>query len=659
MRLGLRALFLGSFGLVPLILTGCSLSPSPGATPTPDKGIAIQGRVFGGQQRITGAHVYLLEAVTGGNAGLGWATSGFTASTPLLSSTGSNTTLDTSGGATNGFYYVTSDSNGAFSITGDYTCTPNQQVYLYALGGNPGLTAGTNNTAAGLLAALGNCPSATSAFPSTLYVVVNEVSTIATAYAIAGFAGDALHVSTSGSTLAQLDIQNAFANAANLETLGTGVALATTPALNGTVPQAEINTLANILAACVNTSGPMSGGCTTLLATAKSAGASGNNPFDTATAAINIAHNPGANIAALYALSIAAPPFAPALSAQPKDFTIALNFSGGGLVGGPVSIAIDGAGDVWTANEGGWSVTELSSLGAPFLNSPYTGGSLDFPQAIAINGLGDAWVSNNGSTGLVNDYNGSVTELSSSGIEFSSSPYVGGGLSVPYGVAIDGSGNAWVSDQVGPAEVSEFNSAGIEQSGAGYTGGGLTTPYGIAIDGSGAAWAVSYTTVSKFTSTGTVFGYTDDGINGAFAIALDGSGYAWVTNAVGNSISKFSNSVSSILLDNNYIGGGLNEPFGIAIDGAGSVWVANSQGNSISEFSSSGLPISPSTGYGVGASLTRPSGIAIDGSGDVWVTNGNGVAELIGAAAPVITPICAGLPATPTGNGTSSLGTRP
>jgi hypothetical protein len=35
------------------------------------------------------------------------------------------------------------------------------------------------------------------------------------------------------------------------------------------------------------------------------------------------------------------------------------------------------------------------------------------------------------------------------------------------------------------------------------------------------------------------------------------------------------------------------------------------------------------------------------------------VVELIGLAAPAITPICAGLPATPTTDGSSSLGTRP
>ena len=100
---------------------------------------------MGGQQPIVGAHVYLFAANTTGNAESGIAASSSNASTSLL-----------------GWHnyrqlrlcrrpYVLTDSNGAFSITGDYVCTANTQVYLYALGGNPG--AGTNS-AAGLLAAL-------------------------------------------------------------------------------------------------------------------------------------------------------------------------------------------------------------------------------------------------------------------------------------------------------------------------------------------------------------------------------------------------------------------------------------------------------------------------------------------------------------------------
>jgi len=58
--------------------------------------------------------------------------------------------------------------------------------------------------------------------------------------------------------------------------------------------------------------------------------------------------------------------------------------------------------------------------------------------------------------------------------------------------------------------------------------------------------------------------------------------------------------------------------------------------------------------------MTSASGPVIDGSGNVWVANNNStISELIGAATPVITPFVAGLPLTPTVNGSSNLGTRP
>jgi hypothetical protein len=91
----------------------------------------------------------------------------------------------------------------------------------------------------------------------------------------------------------------------------------------------------------------------------------------------------------------------------------------------------------------------------------------------------------------------------------------------------------------------------------------------------------------------------------------------------------------------------------------------------VTEIANDGLILSGTTGYlggYAGGGLDYPSGLAIDGSGNVWVTNyfldgntlnGNSVTEIIGVATPVITPICAGLPATPTANGTSNLGTRP
>ena len=307
-------------------LTGCSIATTITSTPDSDSdsvaGPAVTGRVMGGQSPLVGAHLFLFTPGAGGYGN---------ASTSMLMNVPGSTTLDTTpGDATIGDYYVTTGSNGAFSITNDYTCTANAPIYAYSVGGDSGSGA---NSAAALLAA-GTCPSSGN-LPSTLYVVVNEVSTIAAAYAMSGFATDALHVSSSGTPLAQTGIYNAFTNVGNLENISTGTAYTTTPAGNGTVPQATINTLANILASCVNSTGPGSSACLTLFADARSGGATGTQPSDTATAAINLAHNPVANLAALYALSTATPPFAPALTAQPNDFTISLGFTAGRLVGAP------------------------------------------------------------------------------------------------------------------------------------------------------------------------------------------------------------------------------------------------------------------------------------------------------------------------------------
>src|ERR1017187_3960543 len=181
--------FLPLVGFLPLVLTGCTLNTT--AAPTPEAGPAIQGVVHGGQNPIVGAHVYLFAA----NAGLLTPnTNGYGNASASLLTAGTGRTLDSSGGATNGDYYVTSvGPGGIFSITGDYSCTAGQQVYLYAVGGDPGLGSGTNS-AAGLLAALGNCPGGASAFAAgTPFVFMNEVSTVAAAYAFAGFATDAVH----------------------------------------------------------------------------------------------------------------------------------------------------------------------------------------------------------------------------------------------------------------------------------------------------------------------------------------------------------------------------------------------------------------------------------------------------------------------------------
>lgn len=610
-----------------VVLAGCTGMPVTTTTsmqPNQVQGAALQGRVHGGQQPISGAQVYLYAADATGYG---------KASDSLLNSPG----------------YVTTDSNGNFSITGDYTCpSASTQVYLYSGGGNPG--AGTNPVAS-LMAGLGSCGSLT----SSTFVTVNEISTVAMAYSVAGFATDALHVSSSGTTLAQTGIANAFAEIPNLETLSTGTPLGTTPAGNGALWRSGQVTIsiADILAACINTNGSMASGspCNTLLTTALSGGTTGTQPAETATAAINIAHHPGSNLSTLMTLQTAESPFQPFLNFVPTDMTMGISYTASWLQI-PYAVAVDAAGNVWVTAEGG-TAGELhasSYTGSGGSNSWATatssgGLSVGFPYAIAIDPSGNIWIpmftATNGASPLV--------ELNSTGAPISPSGGYPAGPDEVWTVAIDASGNVWTPSFSSNA-LDEYV-PGTGWNGTGFTGGGLNEPYSAAIDTQGNIWMANLGSVSlsEFNSSGVANSHSPypgsaAGMSKAGdSLAIDALGNIWVV--VGGGLFEFNSSGGGVTSSGGYTGGGLANAMYLAIDGAGNVFTSNYSSDNISEFSPNGTALSPSDGFQPVNGLSALAEIAIDGSGNVWVANkgGNSLVEVVGLAGPVVTPISANL----------------
>jgi hypothetical protein len=417
-----------------LLVTGCSVATT---TSTQQKNldtntVPFSGMVHGGQQPINGAKVYLL-AVNASSGGYG------KASTSLLTGTGNSDSIGS---------YVLTNATGGFTIAADEFSCSGGQVYLYSLGGSAGFG---DSDAIGLMAVLGQCTdSSFSGLPAM--VQMNEVTTVAAAWALAGYATDATHMSGPTSTAAATGMANAALNAANLANIGTGLAYSTTPGGNGTVPRSKINTLADILASCIN-SATGATGCSTLFVAAENG--SGAQPTDTATAAINIAHKPGANIAALYGLATPSAPFQPSLTSLPNDWLIGVTYNGGGLSsncsGEPCSpgpLALDASGHVWVGNYFG-EVTELSNTGAAL--SPvagYTGGgSLEESYGLAVNSDGSVWVTDQQSASGVNGGDGAVTVLSAADPSSASpSVYSTGGIYFPEAIAADTNGDVWVAN---------------------------------------------------------------------------------------------------------------------------------------------------------------------------------------------------------------------
>jgi hypothetical protein len=206
--------------------------------------------------------------------------------------------------------FVLSGTDGSFDLTNDYTCEAGDQVYLLALGGDAGSGA---NSAIGLMAALGPC----SAITDATYVTINEVTTVASVYALLKYitSPTAVGADPVGSNA----VAAAFANVKTMADVSTGLAPATVTG-SGVVPQATINSLANSIAGCINSSLTTST-CANLLS---DSGAPANS--NTLQATIDIALNPTNNAALIYALAEKQPPFGPVLGSPPSTWAIDVAF---------------------------------------------------------------------------------------------------------------------------------------------------------------------------------------------------------------------------------------------------------------------------------------------------------------------------------------------
>jgi DNA-binding beta-propeller fold protein YncE len=154
-----------------------------------------------------------------------------------------------------------------------------------------------------------------------------------------------------------------------------------------------MNTLGDIIAACINSAGGVAGDGSACGNMFSATGSGGTFPTDTITAALKIAQRPGVNVAALFALVTPAAPFQPTIS-QPNDFTIAVNYTGGSI-NAPTALASDASGNVWVANGGNNTVTELAHTGSVMSGGGFTF-ALNLPSSIAIDSTGTAWVTNKG-----------------------------------------------------------------------------------------------------------------------------------------------------------------------------------------------------------------------------------------------------------------------
>ncbi len=301
-------------------------------------------------------------------------------------------------------------------------------------------------------------------------------------------------------------------------------------------------------------------------------------------------------------------------------------------------------------------VTKLNASGSELIYSTYLGGSGDDSgYKIAVDGSGNAYVtgytrSSNFPTGsplqavLLGENDAFVTKINASGSALVYSTYLGGGSGgeIGYGIAVDASGNAYITGvtystdfptqsalqgSTGGGEsdafVTKINASGSALVYSTYLGGSNAEyGHGIAVDTSGNAYIAGVTHSTDFPTASALQ---------AANIGMEGSGDAFVTKI---------DASGSALVYSTYLGGsGYDTGSGIAVDTSGNAYVEGSTDSTdfpprsplqaanaggaydafVAKINASGSALVYSTYLG-GSGSDTGQGIAVDASGNAYVT---------------------------------------
>jgi hypothetical protein len=626
----------------------------------------LSGKVHGGNQPVVGATVTLWYMGQGGNPG-------------FPATKGATTTTDAFGS------FSFTKGTGGDGTTSTYTCPTtvgDPLVYVLSQGGNTQNNGGvTNNTAAAFIAVYGSCAS----LGASNIVYMSEATTVATMAAVQQFFNPANDTLSADGTLQQRAIVGNFPNTiALLADLSTGFAapaatikastsgnIDSSVTLTATPETAKVNTLANIISACINAGTPNDPTfCTPLFTAAVPPAPSVTNlnppSFATATDTLQALYyiftNPTngntTNLNTLFGLAPAnGAPYQPGLPSAPTDWSIGINYASssscttGSFISSPTDINIDAQDNVWFGNaQSGGNLSSISAAGAPShcvnfdagLNGP--GGTID--------SAGNVW-----SAGPATLYRYNPTTKAS--LAF---PVTVG----PLAITADGVGNVYftaVAGSVGslyqlPGAATATGTPALLPVQISSTVG--AAPLRLMPDFQGNAtqgniWVTTGTTsvaeVSPSTATGN--------LNGFITTQITTSGNSWGVSVsrLGVFVSSPNNNAIDYGVAPSYASGpgfpftafasaGIGGPKGIAIDGRSNVWIPNANTFSLSEISGLGGALSPSTGFLKGPGYLNANTInAVDQAGNIWVVGAgnNYVTEIVGEAVPIYAPYASGL----------------
>jgi len=338
------------------------------------------------------------------------------------------------------------------------------------------------------------------------------------------------------------------------------------------------------------------------------------------------------------------------------------------------TVASDGAGNLYVTSSGSvqkvviatGAVTTLAGAVGQFGTTDGTGTAARFgyPLSVASDGAGNVYVADNGNdtirkvvvaTGDVTTLAGAAGAGSVDGIGAAARFYT------PQGIASDGAGNVYIADTgndiirqvvVGTRAVTTF--AGTSGQAAWGDGTGAAAffynPANIASDGAGNIYVAEPSTlyVRKIVVATRAVTTIPNVAGSPSGIVSDGAGNIYVADGYWNTIKKVVIATGEVTMLPGEAGS-FGHPEGIATDGAGNLYVADPFNyavrkvviatGALTTFAGVAEQRGSVDGTGDAARFNDPTGIASDGAGNLYVADGNTIRKIDIASAAVTTVI--------------------
>ena len=378
----------------------------------------------------------------------------------------------------------------------------------------------------------------------------------------------------------------------------------------------------------------------------------------------------------------------------------------------PNAVAIDASGNLFIADGSNYRVRRVDAatgiittvagdgtLGGSGDGGPATSASFNYANGVAVDGSGNLFIAESHRIRRVDGATGIITTVvggAASGFSGDGGPATSASLNFPSGLAVDGSGNLYISDSFN-YRVRRVDAAtgvittvagdgirGFSGDGGPATSASLNVPWGVAVDTSGnvyiadrdnhrvrrvdAATGVITTVAGGFVGDGGPA--TSSSLNSPAGIALDASGNLYIADSAHHRVRLVDGATGTITTvagttSTGFSGDGgpattanLNSPQGVAVDGSGNLYISDTFNHRVRRVDAATGVITTVAGDGASgfsgdggtatsASLKFPRGLAVDAAGNLLIADENHRVRRVDASSGIIT--------TAAGNGTSGF----